>query len=176
MAISELFTKYLQNHGISLSSNLSKSLVDTNYENVTFPDKRFTVPASTYRVTEKLSEVKYGESNYENVSLPESCVSKSNWQNSSTKPPSISNQCLGDISASNINLKEKPLVSRTPSFAKPQLPQKSVHAKIQNSLDSKVKKLDYLSDQLDKNIKKNPSNIPDKHPNFSKPMIKPKPR
>ena len=54
-------------------------------------DKPFIVSASTHRLTKKLSEVKYGESNYENVSLPESYLSKFNWQTFSAKPPSISN-------------------------------------------------------------------------------------
>ena len=92
MAISELheFTKYLQNHGRSLSSNLSKSFVDTNYQNMTLLDKPFTVFASALSSRKKLIEVKYGESINENFSLPESYLSNFNWQNFSVKLPSIS--------------------------------------------------------------------------------------
>ena len=68
---------------------------------------------------------------------------------------------------------KKLLVSRTPYFAKPQLSKKFLYAKIQYGVD--YKKLDYSSDQLDKNIKKNSSTFPDKQPNFSKPKLKPKP-
>ena len=69
---------------------------------------------------------------------------------------------------------KKLFVSRTPFFVKPQLPKKLLDAKIQYGAD--YNKLNYLLDQLDKNIKKNSSTFPNKQPNFSKPIIKPKPR
>ena len=73
---------------------------------MTLLDKPFTVSASTYCSTKKLSEVKYRKSNYENVSLSESCLSKSNWQNISAKSPSIFSQCLGNIFSSCVNGKK----------------------------------------------------------------------
>ena len=83
LAVSDMFTKFMTNRGISLSSNLSKALTDTTYENVTLPAQQQTKPNHVTlpgQQASKLSPVKSHNSNqspktvgmsYENVTLPE---------------------------------------------------------------------------------------------------------
>nr|CAB3265278.1 tyrosine-protein phosphatase non-receptor type 12-like [Phallusia mammillata] len=66
LAISEMFTKYLKEHGVmEPTSSLSKSLLSTNYENVVLP-----VSASPPK-TRRSNSKEIPRQSYENVALPD---------------------------------------------------------------------------------------------------------
>lgn len=194
MAVSDLFAQYSKSHGISLTSCFSKSLVSTNYENVTLQEKPSSAkekpcppskPAKVIAEESKSSERKV-ESNYENIFLHETPSSKplhknklssTDWEKLPSKPPLKPNRanpesCNKSAFHNEPGRGQHPLVQSSP--IKPKLPKKITDIKPARNLDKPTNKLEHSTKQSEN--KQSYSSLSSRPTSFKKPKTLLKPR